>query len=190
VHSVHARYAMSWSAAARLLAYVEVASGTTEEDIWLLDMSGPPKAEVFLATRFREGSPALSPYGAWLAYESDESGRNEVYVRPVRRGGGKSQVSTTGGRWPRWSRDGRQLLYVDGRRLMTVAVSGTWTDFRPAQPKLRLDYAYSGGSSPNYALLSQDRLLIMKMNPPPPAITRFIVVQDWVSQLRQRTGGR
>jgi hypothetical protein len=181
---------MSWSGAAQLLAYVEVVSGATEEDIWLVDMSGPPKPEVFLATRFRESSPDLSPDGAWLAYESDESGRNEVYVRPVRRAGGKSQVSTTGGRWPRWSHDGRQLLYVDGERLMTVAVATTPTTFRAAQPALRKQYGYYGGSAPNYATLANDRLLIVKPQQQPAPISRFVVVQDWLSQLGKDTATR
>jgi len=184
VRSAHTKYAVSWSAAARLLAYVEVASGTTEEDIWLVDMSGVAKPEVFLATRFRESSPDLSPDGGWLAYESDESGRNEVYIRPVRRGGGKLQVSTTGGRWPRWSRDGRQLYYVvDRDRLMCVDVSVPSTGPRASQPRLRLQYPYAGGSSPNYAPLADGRLLIVKSPPQPVPINRLIVVQDWISQL-------
>jgi Tol biopolymer transport system component len=185
LRSPHAKYAMSWSGAVRLLAYVETREGTTEEDIWLLDLSGPPKPEVFLATRFRESAPDLSPDGRWLAYESDESGRNEVYVQPVRHGG-KSQVSTTGGRWPRWSRDGRSLYYVDGDRMMTVAVTVTPAGFRAGPPTLRLQYPYFGGSSPNYAALEGGRLLVIQSRPQPTRLNRFIVVQDWLSQL----GGR
>jgi len=190
VRSAHTKYAMSWSRTAHLLAYVEVVNGTTEEDIWLADLSGPPKTEVFLATRFRESAPDLSPDGRWLAYESDESGRNEIYVRPVRRPGGKTQVSPTGGRWPRWSRDGQQLFYVDGNRLMAVAVTATSTSFQAAQPTLRLEYPYSGGSSPNYATLDNNGLLVMKREPGPAPISRFIVVQDWVSQLEKGTVAR
>lgn len=75
------------------------------------------------------------------AYESDESGRNEIYIKPVRRPGGKLQISTAGGRWPRWSRDGRQLLYVNVDQLMTVAITVSQGTIRTSQPALRLKYS-------------------------------------------------
>jgi Tol biopolymer transport system component/tRNA A-37 threonylcarbamoyl transferase component Bud32 len=183
VRSSHTKYATSWSPSARLLAYVEIASGTTEEVMWLLEMSGAAKPKVLLATRFRESSPDLSSDGVWLAYESDESGRSEVYVRPARGDSGKLQVSATGGRWPRWSRDGKQLFYVDGERLMTVAISASSTGFRAGPPRVRLQYPYYGGSNPNYAPLADGRLLIVKSQAQPPSLRRFIVVQNWISQL-------
>ena len=155
----------------------------TEEDIWLVDMYGSPRAEVFLATPYRESAPDLSPDGRWLAYESDESGRNEIYVRPIRRVGGKTQISTTGGRWPRWSRDGRQLLYVDGNRIMAVGVSTTDAALQAGRPVLRLEYPYYCGASPNYATLTGDGLLVIKLPPAPAPITRFIVVQDWLARV-------
>jgi len=69
------------------------------------------KAELFLGTPFNETSPAFSPDGRWLAYQSDESGRMEVFVRQFPGPGGKWQISTGGGGFPVWSRDGRELLF-------------------------------------------------------------------------------
>ena len=82
------------------------------------------KAELFLGTPFRETNPRFSPDGRWLAYISNESGKSEVYVRPFPGPGGKWQISTGPGSAPRWSRDGRELLYL-GQRGDVMAVSYT-----------------------------------------------------------------
>jgi len=65
----------------------------------------------FLATRFQESEGAFSPDGRWVAYQSNESGRTEVYVRPFPPAGGRWQVSDEGGAYARWSHDGRELYY-------------------------------------------------------------------------------
>ena len=95
----------------------------------MLSTVGERVAETLIGTEFREGHPALSPDGRWLAYSSNESGQTEVYVRPfpdIARG--LWQVSTTGGIEPVWAPDGRTLFYNDfGRRLMSVAVEADVT---------------------------------------------------------------
>ena len=89
----------------------------TNFDIWILPMDGdeasgwkPGKPTVFLASPFIESEAAFSHDGRWLAYESNESGRFEVYVRPFPGPGGKWQVSTDGGEYPTWSRNGKAVL--------------------------------------------------------------------------------
>ena len=62
--------------------------------------------------QFAAIQPAVSPDGKWLAYVSDESGREEIYVVPFPRGSGKWQVSSAGGSWPKWRRDGKELFYI------------------------------------------------------------------------------
>jgi hypothetical protein len=76
----------------------------------------------FLATDFDERDAVLSPDARFLAYSSNESGRAEIYVVPFPGPGGKTQVSTDGGRLPRWNRNGRELFYVSGTWLMAVDV--------------------------------------------------------------------
>jgi serine/threonine-protein kinase len=95
------------------------------------------KAELFLGTPFMEGSPALSPDGRWLAYQSNESGTYEVYVRPFPGPGGRWQVSTGGGRNPLWSRDGRELLFQasDGR-VMAAAYTAKGDAFAAGKPRV------------------------------------------------------
>ncbi len=77
----------------------------------------------FLQTPFNEHSAKFSPQGRFVAYVSDQSGQNQVYVRPFPEGEGQWQVSTKGGVQPRWSRDGKELFYVEGYTLMAVEVN-------------------------------------------------------------------
>jgi serine/threonine-protein kinase len=98
-------------------------------DIVAVPVNGPGNPVSVAASRFTELTPALSPDGRWLAYASDESGINEVYVRPFPdAAAGRWQVSNGGGTEPRWSRDGREIFYLDGRtRLNAVRVHATPT---------------------------------------------------------------
>jgi len=86
----------------------------TAFDIWAISLSGPSRVDTLLATRYSEGWPALSPDNRWLAYQSDESGRMEVYLRAWPGLGSKVQVSQNGGTEPAWSRDGKELFYRSG----------------------------------------------------------------------------
>ena len=82
-------------------------------DIWLAPNRPPFEARPLLATPANESTPAVSPDGKWIAFGSEESGREEIYVRPFPDiGKGRWQVSTAGGSAPRWSRDGRELYYL------------------------------------------------------------------------------
>ena len=95
------------------------------------------KAELFLGTPFMEFNPAFSPDGRWLAYSSNESGTYELYVRPFPGPGGRWQVSTGGGRSPRWSRDGRELLFqTKDRRVMAVSYTAKGDSFAAGKPRL------------------------------------------------------
>ena len=77
----------------------------------------------FLHTPFNERAAKFSPDGRYVAYVSDESGEWEVYARPFPQGGRRSTVSSNGGSQPRWSRDGKELFYVEGSTLVAVSVS-------------------------------------------------------------------
>ncbi len=184
--SPNSKYATSWSSANKLLAYVEF-TPTTQSDVWLLDLSGTPKAEPFLTSRFAESAPDFSPDGRWIAYESDESGRFEVFIRPVRPPGGKVHVSTDGGTKPRWSRDGRQLFYINDGKLIAVSISPQDETLAVGAQTVRAHLDYFGGASANYSVAPDGRVLMVHRDPLPAGPNRLIVAQDWLAQVTKGT---
>jgi len=121
----------SWSRDGRYLLYTNV-DPKSGEDIWVLPLQGDRKPISFLRTEFRESSARFSPDGRWIAYQSNESGMNEIYVRPFSpnasgdsvSGGGKWLVSKSGGEDPHWRADGKELFYIYQLQQMAVDVSG------------------------------------------------------------------
>ena len=115
------RYPGSVSPDGRVLAFWEV-NPQTRGDIWLLALKGERKPQRFLVTSFNEVWPKFSPNGRWIAYASDESGRDEIFLQQVQGAGGKKQISTAGGNSPVWSHTGSRLFFLNGRRLMATKV--------------------------------------------------------------------
>ncbi|MGH9657635.1 MAG: TolB family protein, partial [Bryobacteraceae bacterium] len=118
----------------KTLVYMEL-NVKTRFDLMLLPLEGDRKPAAFLQTEFNESHAQLSPDGRWIAYASDESTRNEVYVRPFPAGTGKWKVSLQGGVAPRWSRDGRELYFVaPDMKLMAAAVKCSTGRFDASTP--------------------------------------------------------
>lgn len=122
-------------------------SSETNMDLYTLplDLSDPehPKAgkpEVFLATPAREWLGRFSPDGHWMAYLSDESGMQELYVRPFPGPGGKWQISNGGANIPVWSRDGQQIFYANPeRKIMVTDYTAKGDTFSYSKPRLLTD---------------------------------------------------
>jgi Tol biopolymer transport system component/predicted Ser/Thr protein kinase len=113
--------------------------GETSWDIWALTLDGTGESIPLLQTEFVEVRPMFSPDGKWFAYNSNESGRAEVYVRQFPGPGGQWQISTDGGSEPVWSADGREILYIDsGRNLVSVPVT-TGDTLEAGLPKVLFD---------------------------------------------------
>jgi len=145
----------SWSADGRFLLD-HVADPQTNLDLWVVPMVGDRTPSLVLKTPFREGWGAFSPDGRWVAYYSNESGRNEIYVRPfVAAGvagtvaeatGSQWQVSTTGGVYPTWSRDGKELYYLNPAGAMTAApMTVTGATIEPGAPVVLFPTHIFGG---------------------------------------------
>ena len=147
-------------------------------------------SEPLLATEFNELNADVSPDGHWIAYQSDESGQYEVYVRPFPNvdEGGQRQVSRGGGTRPLWARDRRELFYLDsGQRLTSVSFRiDPSLDFD--NPELILEESYFVSVGRTYDVSPDgERFLMIKEggagDGTPPA--EFILVQNWLEELKR-----
>jgi Tol biopolymer transport system component len=130
VKSAESKRPTSWSSDGRFLLY-DVLDPHTKYDLWMLPLQGGREPFPILHSEFNEGSGRLSPGMQWLAYQSDESGTNEIYIRPlnfsvtntVSLGEGKTLISKGGGIRPVWRGDGRELYYqAPDRKVMAVEI--------------------------------------------------------------------
>ena len=178
--------AADWSRDGRFFIFEET-TANSGRDIWLLPLEGERKPRPLLQTRFYEASPRLSPDGRWLAYASDESGRFEVYVQPFPGPGGKWQISTDGGATPIWARDGKELFYRSGNRVMAVDITGGQT-FSAGTPKLLFEgpYHWSVTISVDYDVAPDGRFLMIKPTEQALALTQINVVLNWFEELKRR----
>lgn len=138
VHSDDLLAAMDWSPDGQYLVYWQGAGFLTGA-YWIKHVDSAEDPVVFLEAPFATGGAMISPNGRWIAYSSNESGKDEIYVaafvpptvdaaaQPASPGvaGGKQRISTAGGTDPVWRRDGSELFYIaPGNTLMAVAVNG------------------------------------------------------------------
>ena len=120
-------------------AFVHLRRDATIVDIDRMDLA-TGKSEPFISTPFYEAGAQTSPDGRLVAYQSDETGRAEIYVK-TSNGSGRFQVSQAGGEEPRWSANGRELYYREGTSLMAVAIENG-PAFRTNPPRRLLDGLY------------------------------------------------
>jgi serine/threonine-protein kinase len=128
--------------------------------------------------------PAFSPDGSWIAYVSDESGREEVYTRPFPGPGQKWQISSDGGSQVVWARNG-ELFYRNGNKMMAVNVK-TRPNFNADTPQLLFEGQYSSFvHRRNYDVTSDGQRFLM-LQSADPAATQVNVVLNWFEELKQR----
>ena len=155
----------------------------------VLLVSEPPRTEPLVKSRSTLRNPALSPDGRWLAYDSNESGRSEVYVRPFPRvDDGRWQLSTDGAVEPLWAPGGRELFYIQGGTLKSVAVE-TGSGFHWADPVSLLDTRLFESSAGRRYDISPDgkRFLFMKQlhNEERSSTGDIVVVTNWFEELKR-----
>ena len=177
----------SWSPDGQLLAFVED-NPKTGTDSWVLRLSDG-KAQPFLQTPFEDNVAKFSPDGRWLTYVSNESGRREVYIQPYPGPGGKWQISTEGGNEPLWNRNGRELFYRNGNKMMAVDIT-TQPVFAAGTPKLLFERQYMPPnlSSPNFDVSPDGQRFLMVKAPMTLAAggTQVSVVLNWFEELKRR----
>ena len=140
--SKDSQYVSNWSNDGKYLLFSPQVNGT---DLWTVPLDGDRKPELFLSTEFVENEGAFSPDGRWIAYQSNESGRLEIYVRPFRGAGGKWQVSEGGGGYPRWAGDGRQLFFRGEEGVMAVPITVSGDSLEVGRARRVLQGNFRGG---------------------------------------------
>ena len=182
----------SWHPTGRYLAFHRIAQ-QNNPDLMILPMEGsdaagwkPGTPTVFLKTPANEQVPTFSPDGRWIAYYSEESGRNEVYVRPFPGPGGKWQISTQGGTYPTWSRTRQELFYATlDQHIMVVPYRVEGSSIQPGKPSLWAETMFTLGQYRRFTLHpSGDRMAIGKQ-PDAQVKDHVVVIFNFFDELRR-----
>jgi Tol biopolymer transport system component len=186
LRSASVKHATHWSPDGRFIIYQTV-ERSTGRDLWTL-ADGDQKREVYLQTAFHESLGRLSPNGRWMAYVSNQTGRDEVYVRPFPPSTGMWRISTEGGTEPRWRRDGRELFYIAAdQNVMAVPVESGTARFQSGIPGALFKSRSSHGGIWSYDVTPDGQRFVMSVNvgdPVPP----IIVVLNWTMWLPHSRG--
>jgi len=181
----------SWSPDGQFLAFHQrpsAGSSPTARDIWILPLAGEGTPQSILQTQFNELAPVFSPDGRWLAYVSDESGRNEIYVRPFPKvEEGKWQISTDGGVELRWAANGRELFYrkESGNQMMVVDIT-TEPTFGAGTSKVLFEGSYqrSAGGAAFYDVTPDGQRFLM-IQARVQGAGQINVVLNWFEELKR-----
>lgn len=145
----------SWTPDGRAIAVVEQYQATLP-DIFVVAPRQGAVPMPLISTRFDEHEAAFSPDGRWIAYQSNQSGRDEIYVEAYPHGGRKSVVSTSGGTTPVWRRDGQELFYRSGNAMMSVQIH-TGSEFSAGKPQM----LFKGEFDPAYDVSADGQQFLM-----------------------------
>jgi Tol biopolymer transport system component len=162
------------------LAFWEVAP-TIKAEIWLLTVAPERRVRPLIQTPFNNSQPRISPDGHWLAYVSDETGQDEVYVQPFPALGAKRQISKDGGCCPRWASHERELFYLNGESMMAVEVQ-TRPTFTAGAARPLFAYASPNGVY-DYDVAPDGRFITIQSAAP---TTQITLIQNWFEELKLR----
>ena len=170
------------SASRDALAYENRSVG----DIWTLPFQGAPKPAPFVQTPFHEGSPRFSPDGHWLAFDSNETGRTEIYVQPYPGPGGKVLVSTDGGSEPIWAHSGRELFYRHGEKMMVLDIQ-TQPLLKNGPPRMLFERKAFPDGSRQWDVAPDDQhfLIVRASEQAESGLLHINIVQNWFEELKR-----
>jgi Tol biopolymer transport system component len=173
----------SWSRDGKFLLFSDTGK-STGVDLWTLDLQAKgAKPVLYLQTPASERNGAFSPDGRWIAYRSDESGQYEVYVQSFPLGGGKFQVSTGGGDFPRWRADGRELYFVSGDKLVAAKIQ-TSPRFEAGAPQTLFGIPLN--TTRNYDVMPDgNRFLVPRLAADEREVPPATVVINWQAGLKK-----
>jgi Tol biopolymer transport system component len=184
LENTHTEYPDSWTPDQRALLY-EVDDPKTSWDLWVLPVAEGSKPYPFIQAPLRQEYGRISPDGRWVAYRSTESGRDEIYVVPFPGPGDKVQLSTSGGIYPRWRRDGKEIFYIDTTsRMMAAPVDGRGSQFEVGAETLLFDVRLLRGDWP-YDVSGDGQRFIVSTRVEQSSSAPLTVVVNWTAGLRK-----
>jgi eukaryotic-like serine/threonine-protein kinase len=175
-----------WSTDGRFLLYAEdvnAPSSTTRTALELLSLDGARTITPYLRTPFAETRGRFSPDGKWVAYTSDESGRNDVYVQSFPVGGPKRRISSQGGDFVRWRQDGKELFYTaPDNTLMAVLVQALPNSLTVGEPKPLFKISGRAGT---YDVAPDGKRILASPPAGDNAASSMTVVVNWPTLLKK-----
>ena len=177
---------VDWSSDGRFLLF-RSNSPQTGFDLWVLPIFGDKKPFPFLKTPFVERDGQFSPDGKWITYESNESGRFEIYVQPFPGPGGKFQISASGGAQPRWNKNGKEIFYVSLDSTMMAApvkLSPDGQSLETGTPAALFPVRIAGGPLPSfnkqqYAVSSDGQRFLVNLAVEEGAAPPITLILNW-----------
>jgi hypothetical protein len=154
-------------------------------DVWVLPAGKDGKAYPLLHTKSNEGFNSVSPDGKWIAYQSDQSGKDEVYIQPFPGSGGVRQISVDGGTDPRWAQS-RELFYRNGDKVMVVEIE-TAPQLKKGIPKVLFETRFDPALYQPFDVAPDGRsFLVIRPGEAGQTATQINIVLNWTEELRQR----
>jgi Tol biopolymer transport system component len=186
--SALAKYPTDWSRDGRYILFGVISPGT-KSDVWAIS-TADRKAAPVLDTIYSEAVAALSPDGKWLAFQSDQSGRNEVYVEPFEGATAGTRrrwlVSLGGGGLPRWRGDGSEMFYMtSGGRMMAVSVHPAGGDFQFDTAHMLFQTRPIPGSWNLYDVSSDGQRFLLNLPLEWSSAAPITVVTNWTEKLKE-----
>jgi Tol biopolymer transport system component len=157
------------------------------QDVWVVPLSEPDKAFPLVQSQFSERGGQFSPDGRWVAYQSLQTSRNEIYVTAFPQGKGRWQISAGGGTQPRWSPDGRELYFVsaeDDLMVATVDGSGTRFEVKDVKPLFRVNLFRGPRAGLHSYAVSPDGKRFLINDAGEAGVPRVALVTNWTAGLR------
>jgi len=188
------KFPFDWSADGRFVVYAELKG---KENLWILPVEGDRKPFVYLRTAFNEDVPQFSPDGHWIAYQSNESGNWELYVRPFIGADGRPAAGQTG-KWqvstngvaldspPKWNRNGKELFYLssdNGLMAAEIMVNGATFDVGAVRPLFEL----KGIGLVNFAAVSADgQKFLLGIQVGAQSVPPLTLITNWDAGLKKK----
>ena len=174
------KWPSDWSSDGRFILYTLI-SPDTQADLWVIPLFGDPQPIPFLQTKFDERNGVFSPDGKWIAYQSNDSGNYQVWVQSFP-AGSKWQVSSEGGTWPRFRRDGKELFYLAANgKLMAVEVKANTSGLEFSAPKPLFDTH----STDRYAVTADGQRFLMSTPVEESASAPITVILNWTAEAKR-----